>query len=312
MEYGRLLTRWSFEPTVLLGIALAALLYWRGVRYSYRAGIGRHLTAWRSGCFGLGLLTVFVALESPLDVMSEKYVWAHMIQHELLVIVAAPLLLLGTPLWPFWRGVPLSARRATLRWALGQRWIRRTWRAVGRALFAPIPSLVIFMAVFSVWHVPTLYDLALERTGVHVLEHMTFLVSALMVWAQVIPSRPIQPGLSLIGRVLYLGAVGMYSNLMGSFFVFSTGPFYHYYAALSRPAGMMDALVDQHLAGAAMDVPSTIIFFVAMSACLLLWLREDERQGAEEQMLASGGAGVVSRPAGPAEPPESVAVHLYE
>jgi cytochrome c oxidase assembly factor CtaG len=225
---------------------------------------------------------------------------------------AAPLLLLGTPLWPFWRAIPLPVRRVSLRWALTRRWLRHVWRAMGRIVLAPVPALALFMVVFSVWRIPPLYDLALERPGVHALEHATFLASALLMWAQVIPSRPIHPRLSLIGRILYLGGLGMYSNLLGSLFVFSTGPFYPYYANLPRSSGMIDVLVDQHLGGAAMDVPGTIIFFVAMWTCLLTWLREDEQQGAVERLYASSGAAVATQPVTSGEPPERVAIHLCE
>lgn len=290
MDLHTLLQDWPFEPAVVGGVAASALLYWLGWRYSRRAGMTRHLRWWRAAAFYAGLLLVLVTLNSPLDTLADTWLWAHMVQHDLLTIVVPPLLLLGAPIWLFWRAVPLTARRASLGWVVRQRWPRRLWHVIEHYALAPLPVWLLYAVMYSVWHIPSLYDAALAQQSIHVLEHLAFLGTALLLWAQIIPSHPLQPRLSYPMRALYLCAVGMHANLIGSLFVFSVGPFYPHYALLPRPAGAMSALVDQHLAGAAMDVPGTIIFFVAVSAVLWLWLRDDERAPAARPLPASVSA----------------------
>jgi len=292
---GNLLTDWQFEPVVFGGVALAALLYYGGFAYSKRHGSARGVAWWRAACFGLGLLAILVALESSLDDLADTRLWAHMVQHEILIMVAPPLLLLGMPLLPMWRAVPLRLRRSTLGWTMRQRWPRRLWHTVGAWLLAPIPAFVLFVADFSLWHHPALYDAALASQNVHSLEHLTFLATALLFWVQVIPARPVRPRLGYIGRTLYLGVAGLYSSLVGGFFMFSVAPYYSHYAALERSAGDMSALVDQHLAGAAMDVPGVIVFFVAMCALLWLWLGEDQRAAAAEPARLTTSRAAVAR-----------------
>src|SRR5215469_16646419 len=105
------LTVWSFDPSVLVGLALSALLYLRGVAYTSRRGIGPHLRWWQITSFYLGLLVIFIALESEIDVAAAQLLWVHMVQHDLLTMVAPPLLLLGVPTWVIWRAFPASWRR---------------------------------------------------------------------------------------------------------------------------------------------------------------------------------------------------------
>jgi putative membrane protein len=273
---------WTIEPVIVLGIAVVALLYGWGIRYERRTGFGRPPRWWQISAFYVGLLTIFVALDSPLDELADQWLWAHMIEHELLILLAAPLLLLGEPLWPVWRALPRGVRRTTLRGVLRLGWPRRAWEWIEGWLFAPVTALVLFIVTFSLWHLSQLYDLAEANEGIHALQHWTFLATSLLVWAQVFPSRPLKPRLSYVGQAIYVVILGMYSNVVGSFFVFSTAPFYPYYANLPRPSGAVSPLVDQHLAGAAMDVPGTIVLFIAISLLLWLWLREDEAAGHAE------------------------------
>jgi cytochrome c oxidase assembly factor CtaG len=292
MNIQALLTGWVFEPAVILGIAIAGLMYWRGVRYSAEHGLARRHRWWHSLAFTCGLLVVLIALESPIDTQAGQLFWVHMLQHELLMLVAAPLLLLGAPFLPLWRSIPLRARRTGLSWALKQGWPVRIGTSIAHFFRRPLVAWLLFVLVFSLWHVPALYDLALEQPPIHVLEHGLFLGSALLFWAQIIPSWPVRRRLSYLRQALFLGAAAVEMNLIAAFFMYSTGPIYPYYAALSRPAGAISVVVDQHFAGAVMDVPGTVLLFVAISALLALWLREDERAPAAAADIRSyAGAG---------------------
>src|SRR5215469_2508003 len=98
------LTQWPSDPTVVVGIVISTALYWAGVRYMQAHGLGRRLAWWRQALFALGLVVLFLTLNSPLDDWADTYLWSHMLQHELLALVVAPLLLLGEPMLIMWRG----------------------------------------------------------------------------------------------------------------------------------------------------------------------------------------------------------------
>ena len=137
---------------------------------------------------------------------------------------------------------------------------------------------LIYVASFSVWHIPPLYDAALDHPPLYALELGMFLVTGLLLWAQVVPWRPgARARLSPVLSMIFLVLIGMHSNLLGSLYMFSTGPFYPYYISLHSTSAA--ALVDQHLAGAAMDVPGTLLLWGALSVVLWIWLSEDERAG---------------------------------
>jgi putative membrane protein len=283
MNLSALVTQWTFEPLVTLGLLASAFLYVRGLDYSLRRGIGEPIPIWRVLCFFAGLLVVLIALESIVDAQAGELLWVHMIQHDLLTILAPPLLLLGLPTWPLWRGIPRQARVASLRWALKQPGVRRASTAVAHALGQPRVTLTLFLIGFITWHLPPLYDLALENQTIHIVEHVTFLATALLFWSQLIPSPTAHVKLSYPFQALYLLGAALVLNVLGGVFVFSTGPLYPYYAALHRTASTLPLLVDQHLAGAAMDVPGTIIFFTTAIIILWRWLENDEREANAER-----------------------------
>jgi cytochrome c oxidase assembly factor CtaG len=298
------LTVWSFDPIVLVGLAIAALLYLRGVAYTSRRGIGPHLRWWQITCFYLGLLVIFIALESEIDVAAAQLLWVHMVQHDLLTMVVPPLMLLGVPSWVIWRAFPASWRRWLLLLAIHFRWPWRAGQTIGQILTTPAIVLAIFLGDFLFWHIPFFYDLTLYHENIHIMEHLLFLGTALLFWAVVIPGHP-QRQVSLryqrareasrrLGypqQVLYLGIAAGVMNVLGAIYVFSVGPIYQYYATLVRTSGMPSVVIDQHYAGAAMDLPGTFIFFGAMMIVLGLWLQEDEREGnaeTERQLVQAG------------------------
>jgi len=295
MTLPSLLTTWSFDPLVLASLMVSALLYLRGVAYTSRLGLGPHLRWWQITCFFLGLLVLFVALDSEVDLGASQLLWVHMIQHDLLTMVVPPLLLLGMPTWVIWRAVPASWRRGLLLKAIHYGWPWRVGRALGRALSNPPLVLALFLGDFLVWHIPVFYNLTLYHHNIHIMEHLLFLGTALLFWAQVIPGHPQRHPANRYQRVktetgrlsypqqaLYIAAAVLVLNVLGAIFVFSFVPIYQYYATLIRTPGMPSVVVDQHYAGAAMDIPGTFIFFGAMMIVLGLWLQEDEREGNAE------------------------------
>jgi len=282
----------------VIGLIITAALYWLGYRYARQRGIERrHLAPWRTALFVLAILVIFFTLDSPLDTWANTLVWAHMIQHELLAMVAAPLLLLSQPFMLIWRGVPLGTRRATMRWMARTGWPLHTLEAIVTFLRKPAISWIAFTGMFSVWHLPALYDAATQHETIHAVEHICFLVTAVFFWSQVIPSLPFKPRLGYPLQALYLAAAMLWGNVLGWAFVDATTPFYPYYAALPRLAGALSAVDDLHLAGGVMDVTDTFIFISLSILALGLWLREEERKQAvvDAQIAASRAASLQSQ-----------------
>jgi cytochrome c oxidase assembly factor CtaG len=284
------LASWPYS-LVLLGSVLVGLLYGLGAYRLHRSNQPQRLHWWNFGAFAAGLVLLLAALHPATDDLARHWFWIHMLQNEVLAVPVAILLMLGMPVWALWHALPQAARGFTLRWALRRGWPRQLWRAFSQWLFGPWAALAIYLVSFSIWHVPPIYDAALEHAPLYALELAMFLGTGLLLWGQMIPLRPGTPArLGSVASIIYIGIVGMHSSFLGSLYMFATGPYYPYYIAAH--SGGNSTLLDQHLAGAAMDVPGTILFSIALFVFLWLWLSEDERAG---QTAAS--------PAGPAAKP---------
>jgi putative membrane protein len=277
-------------PRTLVSLALVAVLavvYWQGTANARRAGLEHSLGKPRIAAFAIGLLVLFVALSGPVESAGGSWLIAVVGQQQALVLVAAPLLLLGAPRWAFTLALPASLRRRALS-GVG------VSGRIAHTVFGPIPTLALYFAATTVWYASPLYDTVLRSSALRALLQVLLLAAALLFWAQVIPSRPARPRLNYVMRALYLGAAGMWSSMIGAFYMFSVAPYYERYVTLARPVGAASALVDQHLAGAVLDVPGVTVFFLGMAALIYLWLREDERQGAALALEPGGGAARVS------------------
>jgi putative membrane protein len=272
--------RWSFDPLVLMSLAVAGAVYWRGQQIGL-VPVGRASKVTRrrrqKASFFAGLLVIFLALQSPVDSLGASLFWAHMVQHLMLIMIAAPLLVLGDAAIPLVRGLPLSLRRRGLGFASRQPVLRKLGHALS-LITAPAPVLVIFLGNTYLWHWSRLFDLTLQNGAVHVLEHLCFLVTALLFWSRVIDQRGIHARLSDMQRVLYLLTAGFTTNFLAMYFVFAPHPLYSAYANLaSRPYGMT-VLTDQQLAGGIMWVPVLFIFGGAATFFLFRILGQEDSQ----------------------------------
>lgn len=288
---------WQFEPTVLLGVALGLGLYGWGMRYSLAAGLASHLPAWRWLCFLAGLLSVFIALESPIDTWAGIYLWAHMVQHVLLLYVAAPLLLFGAPMMPIWRAVPLEARRKSLRWLMLHPRPRRCMLALGRLMERPRVVWVLFVGDYLVWHTPLLYDGALSNPSVHYLEHLCFLGTGLLFWSQVIASAPLKPRMPYPARAAYIFLAGFATQFVSMALIYSNRPIYSYYLHVARPVGGISVLTDQTAAAAIMDIFGLVLYGTVFMLLLWLWIENALKDDVEEEER-SGTPGHHVRPRG--------------
>jgi cytochrome c oxidase assembly factor CtaG len=262
-----LLTAWSLEPAVLLCLIMCAWLYARGVRALWhRAGRGRVIPGWRVLAFVGGVLTLVVALFSPIVALGTALFSVHMLQHMLLMLVAAPLLVLSkldvALLWVF----PPAARRRIGIW-----WRRRaTLRAAWRGLIHPAVVWVLHAATIWLWHLPGPYQAALVSPIVHSAEHASFLGTALLFWwilPGIGPHARLHPAIG----VLFLFSFALQGGLLGALMTFSGTPWYPAYAATTAAWGLTP-LDDQQLAGMIMWVPAGLVYLVAALLPLARWL----------------------------------------
>jgi putative membrane protein len=261
---------WSFDPPVVLVLVLA-LLYWVGSRRTATPRRTRGAQRWRDASFYGSLVVLALALSSPLDAYSQQLFWAHMIQHVLLLMIAAPMLVLARPWIRLWRAVPLAWRR-WLAQGLSQGARTAPLRALCRFLGAPVPSFVLFCGVLLTWHVPAMFDATLRSSELHALEHTLFFLTAVMFWKQVIESPPLHATLENPQRVLYVIGAMIVSWALAVVLALAPHPLYASYAHEAVRPGGISAIADQQLAAGIMWVPGSITFLIVVFAYVHRWL----------------------------------------
>ena len=261
---------WDLDPLMLVSGIAAVALYARGVRALQARRSARVPSPPRQACFYAGLALAVVAIVSPLHGWSETLFAAHMTQHLVLMVVAAPLLIAGRPVAPFLAALPARVSRM-----LGR--AHSAPRKHAPLLLHPIAVWVLSAIVLWAWHLPTLYDAALDNDVLHALEHATFVATALLVWGAVLGEHPIGEG----GAVLLLFATGLQSGALGALLTFAGTVLYEPHLTAATNAGV-DPLTDQQLAGVIMWIPSGIVYLAAMAVMLARLLRASEVGPVEE------------------------------
>ncbi len=254
---------WNFEPSVVLGIVLASVVYalcagrWRD-RFAGSAPVPRKQIVY----FALAMLTLVLALLSPIDALADHYLLSmHMIQHLLLTLVMPPFLLLALPAWMVRPALRLPLLTPALRWLTG-----------------PLVAYLLFNAVFSVWHVPSLYERTLQDELVHVGEHMLFMAAALLAWWPIVSPLPELPRLPYPHQVLYLFLQGVIPSVLGALITFADTVLYPTYLNAAR-VWEISALEDQQLGGLIMWVPGSMIYLVALTVVFFVWFEGQGRVG---------------------------------
>lgn len=280
MEPHDLWTAWSLEPAIVVALFLSAWLYSRGIeRIWRRSGAGRGIRRWEAACFAAGWLTLLVAMVSPVHRMGEVLFSAHMVQHELLMAIAAPLLVLGRPVIPFLWAIPIRWRRSIGGWAKAGA-VAGAWRGVTN----PLAAWLLHAAALWIWHLPGAYGASLASEGMHTLQHASFLGTALLFWWALVHGREGRMGYG--ASVFYLFATAMHSGGLGALLTFAPRPWYAGYAATTTAWGLTP-LEDQQLAGLIMWIPAGASYLVAALLLLAAWMRESERRASrwEERTL---------------------------
>jgi cytochrome c oxidase assembly factor CtaG len=260
------LVSWSFELGVVIPLGFTAALYLIGLRRLWRsASVGHGIRRWEAACFGTGWIALALALVSPLHRLGEVLFSAHMAQHELLMVVSAPLLVLGRPIVAFLWAVPLSWRRSA--GAITSRsWIQAPWERLTR----PAVAWALQAVAIWFWHVPAMFQATLDSELVHALQHLSFLGSALLFWWSLLRVR--EGRLGRPGAVLYLFTTAVHTSLLGALLTFSGTLWYPLYQSTTTPWGLTP-LEDQQLAGLIMWVPAGIIYAGAALCFAGMWIK---------------------------------------
>ena len=266
--------RWDWHPSVVIGLALL------GGLYVYLGGLAA--PRWRGLAFGAALVVLGVALNGPLHNLSDGYLFsAHMVQHLALTLVFPPLLLYGTPAW-------------VVRPLLGSAWVLRVARRATR----PLAAGALFSAPITLWHVPQFYEAALEHHPLHIVQHLVFMATAVIMWWPILSPVPELPRASYPTQLIYLFALGLPMSLAGALITLSERVLYPFYAAAPRVSGLTP-LADQQLGGLLMWVVGAIYLWVAASVVWFRWSAREETGDVERAVPveAYGNAEVGTRKA---------------
>jgi len=257
--------KWSLDPAILISIALWAAVYvWR-FRAARREAGGRGAGIRQAAAFAGFLIVLLVALVSPIDALGEDYLFSmHMTQHILLGDIA-PLLLL------------LSLSRVIMRPAT--RRFHAVERKLGR-LAHPVTFIVIWFALLYAWHIPAMYEAAIENPAVHALEHASFFLAGCAVWWPLIQPVPMRYKLTGLATFGYLLAAKLGLGLLGLYLTWSKSVAYDYYETVPRIWGLTP-IGDQNVGGALMMLEQSLVLataFVILFVRMLLQSEEDERR----------------------------------
>ncbi len=268
----------AWDVAVGAGLLLTGAAYVLGLaRLWRRAGAGCGVRWFEALAFAAAWLTIAVALLSPLDTWSDRLFSAHMTQHELLMLVAAPLLVLGRPLVAVPWALPAHLRLSLRRWQPDG--FRRAWRH----LTAPVVVLLLHGVVVWIWHIPALFEAALRSDAVHAVQHLGFFWTAALFWWALAHGRYGRLGYGI--AVLFVFLTALHQSVLGALLTFAPSAWYPTYEV--RASGhAVDPVADQQLAGLLMWIPSGAIFLVIGLALFAAWLGEAERRAALPGRLA--------------------------
>jgi putative membrane protein len=257
-------SRFSVHASTVLGIAALAVLYWWRARV--HIGRGQSLGRARPALLGLALATLFLSLNGWLHDLSDSYLFsAHMVQHLLLALVVAPLLIMATPGW-------------MLRPALAS----RPMRAIAHWITKPLRAYAIFNVVVAAWHLPPLYNLAMAHHDIHIVQHLMFLVVAVLMWWPILSPLPELPRLAYPLQMLYLFLMSIPMSIVAVYIAYADSVLYPSYASAPRIGGI-SPMQDQLIGGLIMWVPGGLFFFGVISVIFFKW----QQRGGDETVAGA-------------------------
>jgi putative membrane protein len=260
-------SQWDWAVMLLL-VAGAAMYVIGTLKLGRR---GAHVRTVERASFWLGWTAMFAAVAPPIDAASAIAFSSHMAQHELLMLIGAPLMIVGRPIVPWLWALPDRVRPVTVT-GMQTRVVSRAWRA----LTVPAFAWALHGAVVWAWHAPVLYEAALQNEAVHAFQHATFVGTAVLFWWGLVYGRY---GRAAYGAsALFVFVTMMHTGALGALFALSTSSYYPLYSERAAAAGF-DPVADQQLAGIYMWIPSGLVLTVFGLALILAWLSEADRRG---------------------------------
>ncbi len=255
-------THWHAHPDVLIGLGLLEGAYLLGVGpLRERHNLADDHDSRHTAMFTAGVLVIFIALLSPLHELSDSYLFsAHMLQHVLLTLVAPPLLILGTPDW-------------LIRPLLRPSWAFR----LARLATHPVVAFATFNIVFSMWHLPTLYNTSVTNHGVHIAEHLLFIGVAVLMWWPLTSRMPELPTLSAPSQMAYLFLLSIAQIMIFAPITFSEEPLYDWYVNAPR-IWDISPLLDQQLGGIIMKIGGGALFITLLIVAFFRWFNWENRR----------------------------------
>lgn len=265
-----MLTDWGFDPA-FLPVLVIALLYFLGLR-AIRGQGGRKFPAWRPPLFLAGVAVVAVVILGPVDLLADYAFTWHMIQHQWLIMVGIPLILLGAPFIPVIRGIPREWR-----W----RWFvpfarNRVVRAVASYGTRPIPGLLFMNGTLLLWHFPGIYDLALKNAAAHYLEHFLFVFAAVMFWWNIVTPYPFASRLNYLMRLVLIFLSSLFNTVLGAMISFSDAVLYGYSERTEFWGLTMHS--EQELGGLLMWVGGGMMYLTALTIVFFVYANEERRK----------------------------------
>jgi len=253
-------------PGVAIPMLGAGVAYCRGVRALWAGrGVGGGVSRGRAACFAAAWVLLALALGSPLHEVAERRFSAHMIQHELLMLVCAPLFVLAEPLVPMLHGLPARWRRRVA--AVGRvPWFSRAWRLAT----LPLVAWALHAAALWIWHAPALFDAAVANEMIHGAQHACFFGTALLFWWALVHRGRNAAGYG--AALLAVFTTSLHSGVLGAVLTLAPAVAYRSYA------GPPDALADQQLGGLLMWIPMGLLYMIGGLALTIGWLRDADRR----------------------------------
>ena len=270
-EYQAIFEEWSPPIFLTAMVLLSAVVYIRGW-FAIRKTRPAQFPVWRLGAFLLGLVTIWLAIASPLDGFADALLSAHMVEHLLLMSFVPPLLLLGYPAVPMLRGLP----RVLIVRLLGPLFRLRVLRQLGHFLTEPMVAWLTMNLIFLGWHVPAAYDFALEHERWHDFEHICFLGSSILFWWPLIrpwPTNARYPGWHMLP---YLVGADIVNTALSAFLAFCDRPVYGYYL---RPPNRfhISPMSDQVIGAVIMWVIGSLVFLIPAVFITVRLLQQDSK-----------------------------------
>lgn len=248
---------WDLHPSVIIGcLALTVLYLWLARRWP---GPGDVLEPWRRRRFAAAMVILLVSLQGPMHHLADNYLFsAHMLQHLLLTLFFPPLFITAIPPWMVQRLVDVRGVGAVVRWVT----------SAGAAFF-------LYNAVLALWHLPFLYEATMQDHGVHIVEHLLFLATAVLAWWPIYGTLPELSPLGFGMRAVYLFLLSLPMKLLGALITVSDDVLYGFYATVPRVSGL-DPLADQRLGGLIMWVPTGLVIWVSIGVLFFRWWASEQ------------------------------------